>query len=182
VRFGDLEGLVHISEMAWQRIENPRDLVKVGQKVECKIIAIDNNTTVPANGKAMSQYAVKVCDCTFTIKTRWYQNLAGESYAFERCRFNNTTGSAAGYGNGAGIFHGLGGGKTLYRYCEFNLDMSHGDGSMHGVFYTQASADEFHFYNCTYYDARTNDNLVGILTMNGSAPTLARSAAVSASD
>ncbi len=41
VRFGDLEGLVHISEMAWQRIENPRDLVKVGQKVECKIIAID---------------------------------------------------------------------------------------------------------------------------------------------
>jgi hypothetical protein len=134
-----------------------------------KIISVDNNTTVPANGKTMSQYAVKVYDSTFTIKTRWYQNLTSESYAFERCRFNNTTGSAAGYGNGAGIFHGLGGGKTLYRYCEFNLDMSHGDGSMHGVFYTQASADEFHFYNCTYYDARTNDNLVGILTMNGSA-------------
>jgi small subunit ribosomal protein S1 len=41
VKFGDLEGLVHISELAWQRIENPRDIIKVGQEVEAKIIAID---------------------------------------------------------------------------------------------------------------------------------------------
>jgi small subunit ribosomal protein S1 len=41
VKFGELEGLVHISELAWQRIENPRDLVKVGQDVRAKIIAID---------------------------------------------------------------------------------------------------------------------------------------------
>src|SRR5262249_22818229 len=27
--------------LAWQRIENPRDLIKVGQEVEAKIIAID---------------------------------------------------------------------------------------------------------------------------------------------
>jgi ribosomal protein S1 len=30
VKFGELEGLVHISELAWQRIENPKDIVKVG--------------------------------------------------------------------------------------------------------------------------------------------------------
>jgi small subunit ribosomal protein S1 len=41
VKFGDLEGLVHISELAWQRIENPKDLVKVGQEVDAKIIAIE---------------------------------------------------------------------------------------------------------------------------------------------
>lgn len=41
VKFGELEGLVHISELAWQRIENPKDLVKVGQEVDAKIIAID---------------------------------------------------------------------------------------------------------------------------------------------
>src|SRR6185369_2464596 len=41
VKFGELEGLVHISELAWQRIENPRDIIKVGQEVEAKIIAID---------------------------------------------------------------------------------------------------------------------------------------------
>lgn len=37
-----LEGLVHISELDWQLIENPRDIVKVGQKVKAKIIGIDN--------------------------------------------------------------------------------------------------------------------------------------------
>lgn len=41
VKFGDLEGLVHISELAWQRIENPKDIVRVGQEVEAKIIAIE---------------------------------------------------------------------------------------------------------------------------------------------
>jgi small subunit ribosomal protein S1 len=41
VKFGELEGLVHISELAWQRIENPKDIVKVGQKVQAKIISID---------------------------------------------------------------------------------------------------------------------------------------------
>lgn len=41
VKFGELEGLVHISELAWQRIENPKDIVKVGQRVQAKIISID---------------------------------------------------------------------------------------------------------------------------------------------
>ncbi len=41
VKFGDLEGLAHISELAWQRVENPKDLFRVGQEVQAKIIAID---------------------------------------------------------------------------------------------------------------------------------------------
>lgn len=36
-----MEGLVHISELAWQLIEDPRTIVKVGDKVEAKIIGID---------------------------------------------------------------------------------------------------------------------------------------------
>ncbi len=44
VKFGnELEGLVHISELAWQRIEDPKDIVKVGAKVTAQIIAIDND-------------------------------------------------------------------------------------------------------------------------------------------
>lgn len=43
MRFDDLEGLIHISELAWQRIENPEDIVKVGDKVKAKIISIDAN-------------------------------------------------------------------------------------------------------------------------------------------
>jgi ribosomal protein S1 len=41
VKFGELEGLVHISELAWQRIENPKDIIKVGDSVRCKVISID---------------------------------------------------------------------------------------------------------------------------------------------
>lgn len=36
-----LEGLVHISELAWQLIEDPRTIAKVGDKVRAKIIGID---------------------------------------------------------------------------------------------------------------------------------------------
>lgn len=43
VKFGELEGLVHISELAWQRIEDPKDLFKVGDTVKAKVIAIEKN-------------------------------------------------------------------------------------------------------------------------------------------
>ena len=39
----DLEGLVHISELAWKLIDDPRKLFHVGQKVKCKIIGIDDS-------------------------------------------------------------------------------------------------------------------------------------------
>ncbi len=37
----ELEGLIHISELDWQLIENPEDIVKVGEKIKAKIIKID---------------------------------------------------------------------------------------------------------------------------------------------
>jgi small subunit ribosomal protein S1 len=44
IRFGEgLEGLVHISELAWSRIDHPKDLFKVGQKVQAQIITIDRD-------------------------------------------------------------------------------------------------------------------------------------------
>jgi len=42
VEFGDgLEGLVHISELAWQRIDNPKDVISVNDDVKAQIISID---------------------------------------------------------------------------------------------------------------------------------------------
>lgn len=38
-----LEGLVHISEIAWQRIDHPRDLLKIGQTVKAEIIGIEGS-------------------------------------------------------------------------------------------------------------------------------------------
>ena len=43
IEFGKLEGLIHISEIAWQRIDNPHDFVKVGEKVKAEIIGIENS-------------------------------------------------------------------------------------------------------------------------------------------
>lgn len=38
-----LEGLVHISELDWSLVENPADLFKVGDRVNCQIIEIKDN-------------------------------------------------------------------------------------------------------------------------------------------
>lgn len=42
--FGEnLEGLIHISELAWQRIDDPSDLFKVGDKIKAEIISIEGS-------------------------------------------------------------------------------------------------------------------------------------------
>lgn len=55
VEFGQhLEGLIHISEMAWQRVDNPRDLVKVGDPIKATIIGIDG-TKISLSLKRLSE-------------------------------------------------------------------------------------------------------------------------------
>ncbi len=42
VSFGEnIEGLIHISELAWQRIDSPSEMYKVGDKIKAEIISID---------------------------------------------------------------------------------------------------------------------------------------------
>ncbi|KKP59416.1 MAG: RNA binding S1 domain protein [Candidatus Magasanikbacteria bacterium GW2011_GWC2_34_16] len=44
IKFGEgLEGLVHISEIAWQRIDHPKDILKVGDQVKAQIIQLDHS-------------------------------------------------------------------------------------------------------------------------------------------
>jgi small subunit ribosomal protein S1 len=38
-----IEGLVHISEISWERVEDPRKYVKIGDRIKAKIIAIDKD-------------------------------------------------------------------------------------------------------------------------------------------
>lgn len=38
-----IEGLVHISEISWERVNNPNDYVKVGSSIDTKIISIDKD-------------------------------------------------------------------------------------------------------------------------------------------
>jgi len=38
-----IEGLVHISELSWKRVEHPRDVVALGARVRCQIINIEGS-------------------------------------------------------------------------------------------------------------------------------------------
>lgn len=43
VNIEGIEGLVHISEISWERVNNPKDYVKIGDNIKAKIIAIDKD-------------------------------------------------------------------------------------------------------------------------------------------
>jgi small subunit ribosomal protein S1 len=43
VNVDGIEGLIHISEISWERVEDPKDYVKTGETVKAKIIAIDKD-------------------------------------------------------------------------------------------------------------------------------------------
>lgn len=43
VRVGDVEGLVHISEISWEKIDNLKDRFKVGDKVEVMVISVEGS-------------------------------------------------------------------------------------------------------------------------------------------
>lgn len=51
----ELEGLVHISELAWQRIDNPADFVNVGQKVKAKVIGVDDGLRISLSMKQLQE-------------------------------------------------------------------------------------------------------------------------------
>jgi ribosomal protein S1 len=47
VRFDEqLEGLVHISEIAWKKVEDPRKEYKTGDKIKAKIVEIDKDNRI----------------------------------------------------------------------------------------------------------------------------------------
>jgi ribosomal protein S1 len=44
VSFGEnMEGLIHISELAWQRIDSPHDLVKVGDSIKAEVVNLEGS-------------------------------------------------------------------------------------------------------------------------------------------
>jgi len=55
VEFGEgLEGLAHISELAWRRLDHPKELFSIGQTVEAKIIGLDG-TRISLSLKALQE-------------------------------------------------------------------------------------------------------------------------------
>jgi predicted RNA-binding protein with RPS1 domain len=46
VDVGGVDGLLHVSEISWKRVERPSDVLKVGQKIQVKVLKVD-----PAAGR-----------------------------------------------------------------------------------------------------------------------------------
>lgn len=44
IDMGGADGLVHVSQMSWDRVKNPRDVLKEGQKVQVRVEKIDTQT------------------------------------------------------------------------------------------------------------------------------------------
>lgn len=42
VNLGGVDGLVHISELAWKRIKHPSDVVRVGEKVDVRVLSVNH--------------------------------------------------------------------------------------------------------------------------------------------
>jgi small subunit ribosomal protein S1 len=54
IRFDDdLEGLVHISEIAWKKVEDPRKFFKLGDQIKAKIVDIDDDNRVNLSVKQL---------------------------------------------------------------------------------------------------------------------------------
>lgn len=68
VDVGGAEGLVHLTELSWQHVTHPRDLVQVGQTVRVEVISIDKDNK--RIGLSMRQLEADPWDriaSTFTI-------------------------------------------------------------------------------------------------------------------
>lgn len=50
-----VEGLIHISELDWQLVEDPHDIVKVGDKVKAKIVSIAEDGRVSLSLKSLKE-------------------------------------------------------------------------------------------------------------------------------
>lgn len=44
VDLGGVDGLIHVSELSWKRVNNPADVVSVGDKVEVYILSVDKES------------------------------------------------------------------------------------------------------------------------------------------
>jgi small subunit ribosomal protein S1 len=44
VNLGGADGLIHVSELAWHRVDHPRDVLKVGDEIEVYVLSLDRGS------------------------------------------------------------------------------------------------------------------------------------------
>ena len=51
----NVDGLLHVSEISHQRVRNVRDVLKMGQMLQVKVVSIDENNKIRLSKKALEQ-------------------------------------------------------------------------------------------------------------------------------
>ncbi|GAB4569405.1 MAG: S1 RNA-binding domain-containing protein [Anaerolineae bacterium] len=44
VNLGGADGLIHVSELAWHRVDHPRDVLRIGEEIEVYVLSLDRET------------------------------------------------------------------------------------------------------------------------------------------
>jgi small subunit ribosomal protein S1 len=44
VNLGGADGLIHVSELAWHRVDHPRDVLRVGEEIDVYVLSLDRNS------------------------------------------------------------------------------------------------------------------------------------------
>ncbi len=44
VNLGGADGLIHVSELAWHRVDHPRDVLRIGDEIEVYVLSLDRDT------------------------------------------------------------------------------------------------------------------------------------------
>jgi small subunit ribosomal protein S1 len=44
VNLGGADGLIHVSELAWHRVDHPRDVLRVGQEIDVYVLSLDRDS------------------------------------------------------------------------------------------------------------------------------------------
>ena len=74
---GGLEGLVHISEISWERVEGIDKLFKIGDKVKVKVLEIDSATTkVNLSIKQLSEDPWKKAESKYPIGKKFKSSIS----------------------------------------------------------------------------------------------------------
>ncbi len=71
IDLGGLDGLLHITDMAWKRVKHPSEIVKIGEKINIKIIKFDKeNNRVSLGLKQLTEDPWKNIKIRYPVNTK----------------------------------------------------------------------------------------------------------------
>ncbi len=72
IDLGGIDGLLHITDMSWGRINHPADIIKVGDEIKVKVLKFDNDKERVSLGmKQLTPDPWETVDQTYPIGSKW---------------------------------------------------------------------------------------------------------------